>query len=32
MAKVEFSHNDKLKTGWIILEDSIWGLLDKERN
>tara|TARA_B110001450_G_scaffold147758_1_gene138154 strand:- start:2370 stop:2879 length:510 start_codon:yes stop_codon:yes gene_type:complete len=32
MAKVEFSHNDKFKTGWIILEDSIWGLLDKERN
>ena len=32
MAKVEFSHNDKIKSGWIILEDSIWGLLDKERN
>ena len=32
MAKVEFSHNDKFKTGWIILEDSIWGLLDKEKN
>ena len=26
MAKVEFSHNDKIKSGWIVLEGSIWGL------
>ena len=32
MAKVEFSHSDKIKSGWIILEENIWGLLEEERN
>ena len=32
MAKVEFNHNEKIKSGWIVLEDNIWGLLKEEKD
>jgi len=31
MAKVEISENQKITQGWILLDSSVWGLLEEER-
>ncbi len=32
MAKVEVNHNGKAIKGWVLLDKSIWGLLEEDKN
>ena len=32
MAKIEISQNQKTSQGWILLDNSIWGLSEEELN
>ena len=32
MAKIQLNHDEKLISGWIIIDESVWGLFDEEIN